>query len=222
MLAHSAIRGLANVLLAKHAFARATGGVKLFEPSIEQARDEKREMFSTLVHTNVASYGRLAMTQLPTVLLGVISTVTQVGIYKVGMAVGAAVGRLADPAMSAILPRIARLWATLQIDELKRLLYNGTRVAVGVIGPAALAVIAFREPIIQLITGDATVSGTVAILVIATVGYAINGILFWNGPLLFATGRAKWVAAMWLLGGALQVALIAVLKCPPPVRLAPP
>lgn len=211
LLAHSLIRASVYVLVARYAFAQATLGVGLFRPSMGRAKRERRELFSMLVHTNIASYGRLAMTQLPTVLLGTIAGASQVGVYKIGMAVGAGVGRLADPAMSAILPRVATLWAAHRIDEVRKLLYDGTRVAAGILGVAVLGVMFLREEIIEFISGGSIPSGAIVVLVLATLGYALNGIVFWNGQLLFATGRARAVAGMWLAGATVQVALVALL-----------
>lgn len=168
---------------------------------------EKRPMIRMVLQTNVVSYARIAQVQLPTLLLGALTTTTQVGYYKLGGSAAAAVGRLADPGYAAILPRLARLWASGRRDELTLLIKRSTTVAACVMAAALAAVIVLRDPILRILGGSrATEAATV--LVVLAAAQAVNGALFWNTGLLFAAGRAGVVSAVALVGVLLQVGLL--------------
>jgi O-antigen/teichoic acid export membrane protein len=211
LIAYSAVRASINLMAATSAFRRASHGISLFHPVLGEIRNERRAMVSMIFHTNIASYARLATTQLPTLLLGAISGVTEVGIYKVGMAAAAAVGRLADPAVSAILPRVAKLWSAGRRAEIGRLIRQGTLLVAGITAAGVALTIAFRKPFIDLITGGPYSAGIGVVLIVGVAGQAVNGVLFWNGQVLFAAGRARAVAIVLVIGAALQITIIAAL-----------
>jgi O-antigen/teichoic acid export membrane protein len=150
---------------------------------------------------------------LPTVLIGAIVGVTEAGIYKIGAAAATVVGRLADPATSALLPRIARLWAGGRRREVRRLIKRTSLVSIAVMTLVLAAVILFRSPILKLLGGgeSADISGAVAVLILMGVAQAVNGALFWNIGVLYVTGRTRLMAWVYMVAAVTQIALLAPL-----------
>jgi O-antigen/teichoic acid export membrane protein len=188
-------------------FRQSTGRALFGEAALDAVADVRRRMLSTVLHTNVVSYARLAQTQLPTVVLGAISGPVQAGLYKIGMAAAAAVGRLADPAYAALLPRLSRLFAAGRQRSVKRLIERASLISIPVMVAAFALLVALRRPILDLLGGqDATDAAPV--LVAGAAAYAINGAVFWNIGVLFAAGRARVVAVIAIAGALTQVVLL--------------
>ena len=168
---------------------------------------EKRRMLTMMLHTNLVSYARLAQVQLPTLLIGLLSGATQAGVYRIGTAAGNAIGRLADPAYAAVLPRLARLWAAARTAEIRRLVRRATLIATLVMAVALTLLVTYRELVLRLLGGHAALaSGTVLVLI--GIAQAVDGVLFWTVGLLFAAGRSRRVSAIVLGGTALQISLL--------------
>jgi O-antigen/teichoic acid export membrane protein len=170
--------------------------------------DQKRAIVRTLFHTNVVSYARLAQVQLPTLLLGVLSTTTQVGLYKVGTAAGSIVARLADPAYTATLPRLSRLWAEGRQAEIRRLVLRAMPVAATFLGTALLLLILFRGPVLRVLGGSDQALAAGPVVILFAVAQTVNGIVFWNTGLLYAAGRSGAVSLIAFGGTLLQLGLV--------------
>jgi O-antigen/teichoic acid export membrane protein len=211
LLAAEVVGGTVNALAAKCAFARASGGVSLARPALSAARNEVRPMLRTIVHTNVVSYARLAQTQAPTLLVGAIAGPLQAGMYKLGMAIAAIVGRLADPAYAAVLPRLSRLWAAGGREAIGRLVKYASVASFSVMAVALLLVVVLRNPMLDLLGGGHRATAGATVVVLGAAAQAVNGTLFWNVPLLFAAGRAASVAKLALAGIVVQVVLLLAL-----------
>jgi O-antigen/teichoic acid export membrane protein len=162
-------------------------------------------------HTNIVSYARLAMTQLPTLLLGAIAGAAQVGVYKIAMAIAAGVGRVGDPAMAAILPRLAKLWSSRQYRAATLLVYRASAGAFVLLASAAALVILFRSELGTLIVGASPPERIGTIVVIASIAQIINGVFFWNAQALFASHRARVVGTVVSAGAVLQIATLGLL-----------
>lgn len=207
LLVHRSFTALTNAAAAVVAFRRGTG-VNLVR-GLGRARQfpERREMIRMVLHTNIVSYARLTQTNLPTVLVGAIAGPTQVGLYKVGMAAGAIVGRLADPPYAALLPRISKLWAAHRGREIRRLVQRATLISVPVMAAALGLVILLQSPILSVL-GGSEAKGADTVLVLAALAQAVNGALFWNVGVLYVSGRSNLVARVALAGAATQLLLL--------------
>ena len=172
-------------------------------------RTEWRNMLGMVFHTNLISYARLAQTQLPTVLVGVFSGSAVAGLFKVGMTLGATIGRLADPAYIALTPRVSHLLAAGRLREIRRLIRQSSWVAVPCLGAAFVLVVAFRVPLAQLLTGSRLEVTSVVLL--AATGAALNGMLFWNVPVVIAAGLQFRISRLVVGLTVLQVLLLLVL-----------
>ena len=76
-----------------------------------ETRGMRKDMVRMVMHTNVVSYVKLLAAQGPTLLLGGMRTPAEAGIFKIGTSIAAVVGKPADPAWAAVLPRLAKLRA---------------------------------------------------------------------------------------------------------------
>lgn len=208
LVAFDLIQAVTFIVAATCAF-RLAEGRSLWRWSLP-AFQERRQMLRMVFDTNLVSYARIAQVQLPTLLVGILSTPIQVGLYKVGTAAGAIVGRLADPAYGAVLPRISRLWAAGRRGELRRLVERATLVSAPVMVVAALSVIVLRDPILKILGGGGG-SDAATVLVLACVAQAVNGALFWNIAVLYASGRSGLVAVLAVAVVVIQTVLVVAL-----------
>jgi O-antigen/teichoic acid export membrane protein len=207
LVAARSVGALVNGGLAARTFKRVTGR-SLLRPALDQAADVRSEMWHMMLHTNVVSYARVAQTQLPTVLIGALATPVQVGAYKVGMGAALLIAKLGDPAYTAILPRLARLWSEGAYEPLRRLIRLVAVVALPALTVGALILIVLREPALRLLGGDKAAASAQTVLVLGAVAHAVNSGLFWNGSLLFAAGRSAFVSRLSVFAALLQVVLL--------------
>jgi O-antigen/teichoic acid export membrane protein len=207
LLAQKMLVTVVQVATAATSFRAAIGRSLFREPALDAVTDTRRQMLTTVLHTNVVSYARLAQTQLPTVVLGAISGSVQAGLYRIGMAAAAAVGRLADPAYAALLPRVSRLFAAGRQSSVKSLIERASSISVPVMVVGIAVVLLLRDPILQLLGGQAATDAA-PVLAAGAVAYAINGALFWNVGVLFAAGRAQTVSRIAVITAVTQAALL--------------
>lgn len=207
LVAARTLGAVVNASLAARSFKQVSGN-SLLRPALEQAADVRREMWRMMLHTNVVSYARLAQTQLPTVLIGALGSTLQVGIYKLGMGAAVLIGRLGDPAYTAILPRLARLWSAGSYDALRRLIRLVALIALPALIGSALVLILLREPVLRLLGGGEAAASAQTVLVVGALAHAINSGLFWNGGLLFAAGRSAFVSRLSIAAAVLQVGIL--------------
>jgi O-antigen/teichoic acid export membrane protein len=205
LVVYDVVGAAVNWSVANRVFSRTTG--ERLVSGLPSRFAERRAMLQTVFHTNVVSYARIAQVQLPTLLLGALTSTSQVGLYKVGAAAGSIVGRIADPVYASILPRLSRLWSAGKRAEIAALLRSSTPVAAVVVGATLLLVILFSSPILRLI-GGAEAEDAVPVLVLVGVGYAVSSVLFWNMSLLFAAGGSGTVSLIAVASAVLQIGLL--------------
>lgn len=203
---------IANALFAGFALRKETGR-SLRRSALAQTRDDRRPMLRMVFHTSLASYSRLAQVQLPVILLGVWTAPTQVGIYKVAASAASGIARIVDPMFTAILPRLARLRANDHFADMRALVFKGTAIASFAMGAVFIAFIVFRQPILGALGGKSAEAGGI-VLVLAGAAQVVNGIVFWNYPLLYACERANVVARVSVAGALVQVVALALLVPP--------
>lgn len=207
VLLESLIGGL-SVLLAGRAFSTRCGR-SLAAPALNSVRELRRPMLKMLFHTNLVTYAKLIPTQIPTLLLGAMRPPTEVGGFKVATAVAAAAVKLVDPAWAAVMPRLARLWASGSRAEIRNLLLQATVGAGLVLTMSTVAAFALREPLLRIIGGEGATTAT-TVLVLSLVGGLVNGTLFWNTPLLYAAKEVRLAAAAYVFASLLLAPLLVV------------
>ena len=208
ILLETLVGGLA-VVLAARAFAARTG-IRLASRTREPLAGVRRAMLRMMFHANLIGYAKIVPAQGPTMLLGALRDPAEVGIFKIGMAVASAVGKPADPAWAAVMPRLARLRADRLAAEALRLVRQSSLVLFAVIAIPAAVAVALRGPILELFGGtEARAAG--AVLVLACIGRLVNGTLFWNTPVLYAYKRAGVASRIFLTNLVVFAPLLVVL-----------
>jgi O-antigen/teichoic acid export membrane protein len=198
--------------IAARIFRRASGGVGLMQAAIRHVgRADRRKMIKTVLHTNVIAYTKLAQFQLPTILLGAMIGATATAIYKIGMAAAVALGKLADPAAAALLPRLSRLWAAGRTPELRRLIEQATAISLPVMALGLVLLIVFRVPVLQALGGSAAASTAGTVLIVGAIAQALYGASFWRGTVLLAAHRAAAVAATSVVTALAQLLTLVIL-----------
>jgi O-antigen/teichoic acid export membrane protein len=207
LIVQKALATVVQVGAAAWAFRAEADRPLLRDRAIGAVGDLRRQVIRTVFHTNVVSYARLAQSQLPTVVLGAISGPLQAGLYKIGMAAAAAIGRLADPAYIALLPRVSRLLAAGRRLAVRSLVERASLVSVPAMAAALAALIVLRGPVLDLLGGSGSADAA-PVLIMGGIAYAINGAAFWNVGVLFAAGRSRAVAWIAVAGAAVQLLLL--------------
>jgi O-antigen/teichoic acid export membrane protein len=177
--------------------------------SLSATRGLRRDMARMVVHTNVVSYVKVLAAQGPTLLLGGMRTPAEAGLFKIGTSVAAIVGKPADPAWAAVLPRLARLRAAGRRSEMGALIRQASIGAFLLMCGLGVLAIVLREPLLRIVGGkEAVAAGTV--LVLSVLARVVNGTLFWNSPLLYALKRAG-TASRVFVGASLVFVPVLVL-----------
>ena len=206
LVVHDAVMAVIGAAAALAVFKRTTGQ-SLLRPALSTVRADFRAMLKMLVHTNVVAYARLVETHIPTLLVGSFHGALEAGVFRVGMAPAAALGKVRASASSAATPRFARLLNSDNPDPLRRLVLQATVLALVVIGGLGAILIVLRVPILQVIGGEeATVAS--AVLVFAVLGQVVSGSLFWNSNLLFAARDAKTVSKLYVVSVVVAIPIL--------------
>jgi O-antigen/teichoic acid export membrane protein len=209
LFALEALIGVLAILAAARGFSDRFGQ-SLRRSALREARDIRRSMLGMIFHTNIVTYAKLVQSQAPTLLLGAMTTPLAAGAYKVGMAVASAVAKPGDPAWAAIMPRLSRLWAEQQAQEIRRMVQQASVLAALIMGSGAVAAFLLRNPLLTLIGGKQAAALAPTVLVLGLIGSVINGALFWNTPLIYSARRAAWAMKAYLAASLFLFPLLVV------------
>jgi O-antigen/teichoic acid export membrane protein len=205
-------RAAVSTLLAVRVFDQRCSGARLTNPQLRHVpRDERNPMLTMMFHTNFITYGRAAESHLPTLLLGGLAGLTETGIYKVGTAAAAALGKIIDPASAALLPRLAKYWAAGHVRHVRRLIRNTSLISVPSMLILVAVMVVFQEPILELVGGEEAARHAGGVLILAGIGQALYGAVFWHTTLLFTARRAGMVSITVLSAAAIQLGLLLLL-----------
>jgi len=181
------IAGVINIAVAARVFARKHD-LLLTRPQLHHLEPgERRSMRKTMFHTFLIAYSHVVRAQLPTVLLGGLAGPTQTGIYRIGIAGAAAVGKVISPATSALLPRLSRMWAAGRLSELRRMVFRASLISGAAMGVAFLGIVIFQDPILRFLGGGPEGEAAGTVLIIGAATQALYGLVFWHSTLLFAS-----------------------------------
>ncbi|MEJ7797208.1 MAG: oligosaccharide flippase family protein [Solirubrobacteraceae bacterium] len=190
------ISGVVNIVVAARVF-RSTHDLRLGRSQLATLdATERRGMRKTMFHTLVIQYGRVVQTQLPTVLLGALAGTTQAGIYKVGTASVAIIGKLIQPASNALLPRMSRLWAAGRIFDLRNLVRRASAISAAAMALAFATIVIFQDPVLRFLGGGPEGEAAGTVLILGTASQALYGLVFWHSTILFAAHRTGTMSAV--------------------------
>ena len=197
--------GLVNAVVAARVFRRAHD-IGLTNPHVGSVQpQERRAIRKTTFHTLVISYSRTAQSQLPTVMVGTIAGTTQAGLYKIGIAAAATMGKLIQPASNALLPRLSRLWAAGKLPELRALVFRASLISAVAMLAAFAAVVVFQDPILRLLGGGPAGEAAGTVLLLGAAVQALYGLVFWHSTLLYAASRTGPMSVVSVVAAAIHV-----------------
>ncbi|MCA1726252.1 MAG: oligosaccharide flippase family protein [Actinobacteria bacterium] len=189
---------VAYPLLSAAAFRRAAGGTRLSLLRRPAAPKDRTPMLKMIFHTNLVSYAKVIQARAPILVLGAFATPLDVGVYRIGMSAASVLGAISDPALKAVHPRIARLWAAGRRVEVSTLLKQASRVSVPLMAVAGAGLLLARRPLLDFAGAGGNVDRAALVLAIGLAGFAASGAAFWNTQVLLATGRSGRVAFVTL------------------------
>jgi len=196
-----AVMAVLWTIAANTAVRAETGGFSLTRRCLAETQGMRREMTRMVLHTNVISYIKVLAAQAPTLLVGAMRTPAEAGLFKIGTSVAAVVGKPADPAWAAVLPRLAKLRVAGRTTEMRALIRQASLGAFLLMSAMGLVAVVFRDPLLRIVGGSAALAaGTV--LTLSVLARIVNGTLFWNSPLLYALKRAS-TASRVVVGASL-------------------
>jgi O-antigen/teichoic acid export membrane protein len=186
-----------------------SGGIGLLRPCLSETRGARREMSRMVLHTNLISYVKVLAAQGPTILLGAMCPPTEAGLFKVGTSIAAVVGKPADPAWAAILPRLSKLRAAGRGTEMRALIRQASIGAFVLLGVTGAVAIVLRDPLLRLFGGKEALAAA-TVLVLSVAARVVNGTVFWNTPLLYALMEARRASRVFLATGVVFVPVLII------------
>lgn len=148
--------------------------------------------------------------QVPTILLGTIQGAEAAGAFAAVSRVALLIAFVLNAASMALAPAIASLYATGDMDRLRRMVMKSARLILLFSLPLALCLIVFNRQVL-LVFGEGFTQGGAA-LVILSLGYLGSAAMGSVGTLLVMTGHerdaAMTIGASAVLNVVLNVALI--------------
>lgn len=139
-------------------------------------------------------------------MLGVLTTQEQTGLYRVAVQVIDGLGIVLFAISAAIAPQLARLHAQTDWPSIQRILVYSHRAAVLVILPAALVIAGFGRELLTLVFGEefSAAAGALEILALGKVAYASVG---FAGLALSMLGHAGAAAIITLATVMINITL---------------
>jgi O-antigen/teichoic acid export membrane protein len=171
----------------------------------------RRQIFRFFAYNNLNAMLGMIPKQLDVILLGYFRSPVEVGYYKFGRNLSAAVGYLINPLQSVVYPELARLWGTDDREGLRHkvhrlAMYVGAPVGVVVLGGTALIPLGLPH----LVGHDYYPAAVVTQLLL--IGAVVWATFFWLRPLYFAMGQIRrWTVGIGIYSMAfLLVSIVTV------------
>jgi O-antigen/teichoic acid export membrane protein len=120
----------------------------------------------------------LGLSQFDRLALSALRPLEELGYYGLAISVAAGLGRLVLPVFNALYPRLSRLVAAGQQEQLVELYHLSSQYLAVVVAAIATVLVFFSYDVLYLWTGNAAIAGRAAVpLAILAAGSAINGMM---------------------------------------------
>jgi O-antigen/teichoic acid export membrane protein len=150
-----------------------------------------------------------ANAQIGTILLGALSGAADAGVFNVAMRTTTFISFIMLAATYPLMPVIARLYATGDIERLQQLVVRAARGVLLFALPTGLVLVVFAPVILDLF-GSGFDDGATAVRIPA-IGELMNVLTGFGGVVLVMTGRERELAFCVGIGAALNLGLSAAL-----------
>jgi len=185
--------------------ARQLWGAGWWRVPLAVLRPQRRELTGFAVNTNLNGSLNLITHDSELLWLSALSTPTQAGYYKLGMAI---LNLLLIPVDSLINPtyrEVAREVATRQWANVRYLLRSGSALAAGYTLTASLLLVIFGEQLISMLWGPEFLPTTYSVLLILLIGAFAANTLYWARRTLLALGLPGFPTIVNLVAAVLKI-----------------
>jgi len=141
-----------------------------------------------------------------TFMLGYFCTSTEVGVYNAALPTSKLLGVVLSPIGMIFGPVIVGLYANDRIDDLRGTYSSVTKWIFSLVFPGFLLMVLFSERILMILFGDAYVSGSIALGILAF-GVLINAMVGPASLVITAYGRTKIILWCSFCGASVNVIL---------------
>jgi O-antigen/teichoic acid export membrane protein len=151
----------------------------------------------------------VVLVQMDKVILSKLLPLERFGYYVLASTIGGGLYMIISPLFAAVFPRFSQLIATGDERELAQLYHRASQAMAVILMPVALMVAAFAREAVLAWTRDANVaSRTQWLVVLLTLGTALNGLMTVPYALQLASGWTR----LTLVGNVVAIALLAPLN----------
>jgi O-antigen/teichoic acid export membrane protein len=193
-------------------FTFSAWGALPWQGSWQALTGRRRQIVGFLAYNNLNAMLGMIPKQLDVILLGYFRSPVEVGYYKLGRNLSAAVGYVVNPLQSVIYPELSRLWGANDREALRHrvphlAMYVGAPIGIAVLGGTLLIPLGLPH----LVGRD--YYPTVVVTQLLLVGAAVWAGFFWLRPLYLAMGQVR----RWTIGTgiySLMFLLLSLLSLP--------
>lgn len=218
-------RGIVTVLIVTAVFSLLTNGVIVAaalsrlrrdlpevppRTSLACLRPRISEMRRFVGTTYLLSLASVPTKDLDVNILGLFSTSSVVGTYKIAKNFMAGLWAISDPALFAVYPEIAKMWAKRQFDELHRMVRSLT-IVFGALGVAIFALAFVIVPLVIPVLMGADFAGAGTVFRFMSGAFLFWAPFFWVNPILLAAGRPDLMLKTGIITAFITLCLYLVL-----------
>ena len=146
-------------------------------------------------------------------ILGYFAGKDAVAYYKIASSVASIINKVVDPLYEAIYPELVKFTTTNAYKDFKKMIKSSTKALVFIIIPAAVIMIIFAEPIINIAFGSDYLPATNALRIMAA-AMLILKLTFWINPALLSMNRPGLRTILGLISTVFYLTLMLVLAPP--------
>lgn len=150
-----------------------------------------------------------ANTQSGTILLGALSGAADAGMFNVASRMTMFISFVALAASYPLMPAVARLHATGELEAVQRLVLKTARTVLFFAVPTGIVLVAFAPRLLRLFDADFGAGGTA--MRILAIGEVVNVLTGYGGLVLVMSGHESDLTRSVAAGAVLNIALSAVL-----------
>ena len=165
-----------------------------------------REMARFAVMVNISGSLRATMGQGELLVLGFLTTPTQVAYYKLARSICQIAMLPMMPMVDASYPEFSGAASRDEWENFKRLMRRGGKVAALWVVPVSLGLVALSPLAIRLLYGSSFVPAVPA-LAILLVGVIFDGVFFWTSAALWSMGQAGYETSVWFVASVARIVL---------------
>lgn len=190
--------------------ARSVLGAGWIRSPVRHLGEIGRDMMHFAIMVNISATLRTTMNDGDLLILGLLTSPTQVAYYKLAKSICQISALPMMPMVNASFPEFSIAAARRDWGGFRRLMRRGERVAALWVIPVSLGLAAVSPFAIRLLYGSSFVPAATALAVLL-VGLCIDGILFWTGAASLSIGEHGYVTRVNLTATLAKLALAFVL-----------